>query len=66
MHSMLCTATVSRIEARSEQYDMELTLDINCEIYPMVVGEKFALALAPTLSLEGVPDQGVFDQVSER
>lgn len=53
---------VSRIEARSEQLDMDIILDVNTEIYPMEVGDKFTLALAPTLSLDGTPDEGVFDQ----
>jgi DNA-directed RNA polymerase I, II, and III subunit RPABC3 len=43
---------VSRINARSENYDMEMTLDINNELYPMEIGDKFAFALASSLSLE--------------
>ncbi|RKP09916.1 RNA polymerase [Thamnocephalis sphaerospora] len=43
---------VSRINARSENYDMEMTLDVNSELYPMEIGDKFAFALASSLSLE--------------
>ncbi|KAI8056055.1 RNA polymerase [Syncephalis plumigaleata] len=43
---------VSRIHARSENYDMEMTLDVNSELYPMEIGDKFAFALASSLSLE--------------
>ncbi|KAF9349010.1 DNA-directed RNA polymerases I, II, and III subunit RPABC3 [Mortierella sp. AD094] len=42
---------VSRINARSDNYEMELTLDINNELYPLEVGEKFSLVLATSLSL---------------
>lgn len=58
---MFCT--VSRIEARSEQFDMFMQLDINTEIYPMHVGDKFTMVLAPTLNLDGTPDSGYFVQV---
>lgn len=59
--SVFCT--VSRIEARSEQFDMFMQLDINTEIYPMHVGDKFTMVLAPTLNLDGTPDSGYFVQV---
>eukprot|EP00244_Chara_vulgaris_P005759 TRINITY_DN22271_c0_g1_i1.p1 TRINITY_DN22271_c0_g1~~TRINITY_DN22271_c0_g1_i1.p1 ORF type:complete len:148 (-),score=46.68 TRINITY_DN22271_c0_g1_i1:275-718(-) len=53
---------VSRYVCRSEQFEMDLILDINVDIYPLKEGEKFALALASTLNLDGTPDEGVFDQ----
>ncbi|KAJ4751453.1 hypothetical protein LUZ62_085858 [Rhynchospora pubera] len=53
---------VTRIEAKSEQFDMYMQLDINTEIYPMRVGEKFTMVLAPTLNLDGTPDSGYFLQ----
>ncbi|KAL8521529.1 hypothetical protein ACS0TY_011881 [Phlomoides rotata] len=51
---------VSRISARSEQFDMLMYLDINTEIYPMYAGEKFMMVLASTLNLDGTPDSGYF------
>ncbi|KAF6145216.1 hypothetical protein GIB67_041411 [Kingdonia uniflora] len=51
---------VSRIEAQSEQFDMFMQLDVNTEIYPLSVGEKFTMMLAPTLSLDGTPDTGFY------
>ncbi|KAL2245980.1 UNVERIFIED_CONTAM: DNA-directed RNA polymerases II and V subunit 8A [Sesamum indicum] len=51
---------VSRIAARSEQFDMLLHLDVNIEIYPMRVGEKFMMVLASTLNLDGTPDTGYY------
>jgi len=44
---------VSRIEAQSEEYAMNIQLDVNTEVYPIRVGEKFRMALAPTLNLDG-------------
>lgn len=48
------TLVVSRINARSENYEMELTLDLNNELYPLEIGEKFSLVLATSLSLSTV------------
>ncbi|XP_047334190.1 DNA-directed RNA polymerases II, IV and V subunit 8B-like [Impatiens glandulifera] len=53
---------VSRIEARSQQLDIEMQLDINSEIYPLYVGDKFNMVLVPTLNLDGTPDTGYFIQ----
>ncbi|XP_044499817.1 DNA-directed RNA polymerases II, IV and V subunit 8B-like [Mangifera indica] len=53
---------VSRIEARSQNCDMYMLLDVNVEIYPMRVGDKFALALAHTLNLDGTTDSGYYTQ----
>ncbi|KAK8913584.1 hypothetical protein KSP39_PZI023780 [Platanthera zijinensis] len=53
---------VSRIEARSEQFDMYMQLDVNTEIYPLNVGEKFTMVLASTLNFDGTPDSGYYNQ----
>eukprot|EP00741_Cyanophora_paradoxa_P003820 tig00000718_g3714.t1 len=53
---------VSRLECRSENYELDLVLDINTDVYPMEAGNKFSLALASTLHLDGKPDEGVYDQ----
>ena len=42
--------TVSRLYAHSKNYDMELTLDYNIELFPLQAGQSFALALASSLS----------------
>lgn len=54
---------MTRIEARSERFDMFMHLDVNSEIYPMGVGEKFTMALATTLNLDGTPDSGYYTPV---
>lgn len=42
---------------------MYMQLDVNTEVYPLHVGEKFTMVLAPTLNLDGTPDSGYFTQV---
>ena len=42
---------------------MLMQLDVNTEVYPMSVGDKFTMVLAPTLSLDGTPDTGFYVQV---
>ncbi|KAL4184515.1 hypothetical protein AMTRI_Chr10g1420 [Amborella trichopoda] len=49
-------------KARSEQFDMFMQLDVNTEVYPLNVGDKFTMVLAPTLILDGTPDTGYFTQ----
>ncbi|XP_030528047.1 DNA-directed RNA polymerases II, IV and V subunit 8B [Rhodamnia argentea] len=51
---------VTRIEARSERFDMFMHLDVNTEIYPIKEGQKFTMALATTLNPDGTPDTGFY------
>ncbi|KAJ3204720.1 hypothetical protein HDU67_009347 [Dinochytrium kinnereticum] len=44
---------VSRLNATSEASDMNLILDINSEIYPLKVADKFTLVLATSLMADG-------------
>jgi DNA-directed RNA polymerase I, II, and III subunit RPABC3 len=58
---------VSRLVAHSEQFDMDLLLDVNIDVYPIARSEKkFTLALAATLNLDGAPDDGTFDQTRRK
>ncbi|CAL0299476.1 PREDICTED: DNA-directed RNA polymerases II, IV and V subunit 8B-like [Lupinus angustifolius] len=57
---------VTRIEARSERFDMFMHLDINSELYPLKVGQKFALSLVATLNPDGTPDTGYYIQQGNR
>ncbi|KAL7753838.1 DNA-directed RNA polymerases I, II, and III subunit RPABC3 [Sorochytrium milnesiophthora] len=43
---------VSRLTGRSENYDVQVVLDFNNELYPLAVNERFTLSLATTLSLD--------------
>ncbi|KAJ3112924.1 hypothetical protein HDU96_003992 [Phlyctochytrium bullatum] len=44
---------VSRLNATGESTDIALILDINSEIYPLRVADKFSLMLANSLMLDG-------------
>uniref|UniRef100_A0A0E0E5U6 Uncharacterized protein n=1 Tax=Oryza meridionalis TaxID=40149 RepID=A0A0E0E5U6_9ORYZ len=57
---------VSRIEARSEQFDMYMQLDVATEVYPMRAGDRFTMVLAPTLNLDGTPDTGFYTQAGRK
>jgi len=41
---------VSRIYAHSKNYDMDLTLDYNVELFSLKAGQSFALSLATSLA----------------
>ena len=56
------THTVARLNCRSENIEMELHLDINCDVYKVEQGDRFVLALSPSLSKEGVPNEDWYDQ----
>ncbi|KAF8740567.1 hypothetical protein AX14_008177 [Amanita brunnescens Koide BX004] len=44
---------VSRLYAHSKNYDMDLTLDYNVELFPLHQDDNFALALASSLARGG-------------
>lgn len=62
------TWIVSRLTGTSENYEMELILDFNNEIYPLEVSTKFTLVLADNLSLDGQPgpEEGVYDNSGKK
>jgi DNA-directed RNA polymerase I, II, and III subunit RPABC3 len=45
--------TVSRLYGHSKNYDMDLTLDYNIELFPLQKEQNFALALASSLARGG-------------
>ncbi|XP_028066658.1 DNA-directed RNA polymerases II and V subunit 8A-like isoform X3 [Camellia sinensis] len=57
---------VSRIQAQSEDYDMQLLLDVNTELYPINVGEKFRMALAPSLNVSGTAVKGAAKSLADK
>ena len=56
---------MNRIHAKSVTYDCDLLLDTNSEIYPIRLGDSLTVVLASTLSLDGSPDDGTFNQTGE-
>eukprot|EP01119_Soliformovum_irregulare_P016394 TRINITY_DN4729_c0_g1_i1.p1 TRINITY_DN4729_c0_g1~~TRINITY_DN4729_c0_g1_i1.p1 ORF type:complete len:145 (-),score=35.77 TRINITY_DN4729_c0_g1_i1:124-558(-) len=53
---------VSRIFGNSENYEMELILDVNSDIYPLEINNKVYFTLASTTNTDGTPEEGYFDQ----
>jgi len=52
---------VSRLHCESESFKMDLILDINIQIYPMSLGDKFRMVIATSLREDGAPDDDEFD-----
>ncbi|VDD87792.1 unnamed protein product [Enterobius vermicularis] len=55
---------VSRLFCDSESFKMELILDVNTQIYPMHLNDKFRLVLATTLRDDGLPDDKEYDPLA--
>jgi DNA-directed RNA polymerase I, II, and III subunit RPABC3 len=53
---------VSRVSGQSENYEMELVLDINTDLYPIEIDTKLSFALASTLNLDGTAGESYYDQ----
>lgn len=52
---------VSRLHCESESFKMDLILDVNTQLYPVELADKFRLVLATTLREDGYPDDGEWD-----
>ena len=57
---------MSRLVCKSENYEMDLTLDVNVELLPVEENFKFSVELATTLNLDGTPDSGCYEQGQEK
>ncbi|KNZ44270.1 DNA-directed RNA polymerase II subunit H [Puccinia sorghi] len=53
---------VSRLNASSTNHSMALVLDFNVELYPLKVGDSFALALSASLTPDGEKESGLETQ----
>ncbi len=51
---------VSRLFCESESFKMDLVLDVNTQLYPVSLGDKFRLLLTTSLKEDGMPDDGDF------
>lgn len=57
-HSL--SLVVSRLFCESESFKMDLILDVNSQLYPVSLGDKFRLLLTTSLKEDGMPDDGDF------
>ncbi|XP_076889625.1 DNA-directed RNA polymerases II and V subunit 8A-like [Bidens hawaiensis] len=44
---------VSHVQAKGEESDMHIVLDVNSQLYPMHAGEKYRMVLSQTLNEDG-------------
>lgn len=58
-------SSVSRLVCKSHTFDVNMRIDVATDVYPMKQGQKFRMALAQTLRLDGKPDDGTYDQSGE-
>jgi len=56
----------SRIEAKSENYEMDLLLDIHNLLFPLEPGDRFTLVVATTLDLDGALCDGTYEQSKKK
>mmetsp|Transcript_35190 Transcript_35190/g.77447 ORF Transcript_35190/g.77447 Transcript_35190/m.77447 type:complete len:147 (-) Transcript_35190:302-742(-) len=58
---------VTRLHCRlaEEAYELALDLDVNTDLYPLEIAERFTLVLVSTLATDGSADLGTFDQSGE-
>eukprot|EP00316_Scyphosphaera_apsteinii_P026179 CAMPEP_0119327004 /NCGR_PEP_ID=MMETSP1333-20130426/69719_1 /TAXON_ID=418940 /ORGANISM="Scyphosphaera apsteinii, Strain RCC1455" /LENGTH=146 /DNA_ID=CAMNT_0007335465 /DNA_START=34 /DNA_END=474 /DNA_ORIENTATION=+ len=58
---------VTRLHCRlvDEAYELQLDLDINSDLFPLEVGQRFAFLLVSTLAIDGAVDSGKWDQSSQ-
>ena len=59
------SSAVSRIHGESESFKMGLILDINTQLYPIKIEDKFRLVLSTTLRDDGMADEGDFLTMEE-
>jgi len=57
---------VSRVHCESENYEMNLQIDINLQLYPLQEHDRFTLVMATTLDLNGKVSDGVYDPDPEQ
>ena len=50
---------VSRLQCHSESYDMDLLFDVNTQLYPLGLNQRFSLLLAASLREDGSVDDGL-------
>jgi DNA-directed RNA polymerases I, II, and III subunit RPABC3 len=52
---------VSRVEGSSQLYEVQITLDVHSELYPIEAGQYHSLLLASTLSIDGTDNKGNYN-----
>ncbi|GAV08024.1 hypothetical protein RvY_17782 [Ramazzottius varieornatus] len=55
---------VSRLHCESESFKMDLILDVNIQIYPIELGDKFRLVIAKSLGEETSEEDAEYQDIS--
>ena len=58
---MIVFVSVSRLICQGENYEMDLELDVNSDLFRVRPSQKLSVVLARTLSLDGTPDDGTYN-----
>ena len=53
---------VSRVVGTAESYDLSLTIDVQSELFRIRTKDRFTMALAKTINLDGSPSDATYDQ----
>uniref|UniRef100_A0A7S2R5B9 DNA-directed RNA polymerases I, II, and III subunit RPABC3 n=1 Tax=Rhizochromulina marina TaxID=1034831 RepID=A0A7S2R5B9_9STRA len=53
---------INRLMAKAETYNMELLVDVNCELWQVNEHDKISFALASSLAIDGTADDGTYNQ----
>jgi len=52
---------LDRLHCKGTTFDVDLLVDVNCELFDVDAGERINVVLARTLSLDGTPDDGAYN-----
>ena len=52
---------VSRIVAKSDTYNVDITVDIYSHVFPVKAGETLSVKFVTTINKDGTPDTGKYD-----
>lgn len=52
---------VSRVVCQSENYDMQVTVDINTDIFPISINQRFGFALATSITADETVEDGYWN-----
>eukprot|EP00794_Sanderia_malayensis_P010983 gene10983-12146_t len=54
---------VSRLHCESESYKMDMILDVNTQVYPVDLNDKFSVVITTTLKADETPDDGDYNPI---
>ena len=52
---------ISRVTCKGTTFDVDMTVDVNCELFPIKEGDRMTVAFASSINLDGSEDDGQFN-----